>query len=136
MGFLRYSDHQDFATAARYLQQPPGHDINLVQLIQETEALHPMFSGNIALLTDDPNGIVESGLPPNHVRAGVVSVGGETADVILVRVDDPAVGKIWLVSQETTASLAKLYADARNKAPPKGVDRLRLALLSGGKWLG
>ncbi len=135
MGFLRYVDRQDFATAARYLQQPPGHDIDLVQLITETEALHPMFSGNIALLTDDPNGTVESGLSPNHVRAGVVSVGGKTADVILVRVDDPAVGKVWLISQETTASLAKLYAETKNTAP-EGVDRIRIALLSGRKWLG
>jgi arylsulfatase len=72
------------------------------QLAMEFRALRHAFNGNPDLLSDDPNGTVEAGLPLGQVRAGVFVVGGKTTDVILVRVDDPTYGKIWLVSQETT----------------------------------
>ena len=35
------------------------------------------------------------------------TVGGTTVDVILVRVDDPASGKIWLISKETVARIPR-----------------------------
>ena len=118
-GLLKYAEHQDFATAARYLQPTPGQDTDLVQLAKEFQALHTRFKGDIALLSDDPNGTVEAGLPPGQVRAGVLAVGGTTIDVILVRVDDPAAGKIWLVSKETVArspsSMPKWKAKGRRQ---------------------
>jgi len=97
MGLLKYVARQDLATAARYLQLPPGQDTNVSQLAREFQALHSRFKGDVDLLSDDPEGTVEAGLPPGQVRAGVISVGGTTIDVILVRVDDPEFGKIWLV---------------------------------------
>ena len=110
MNFLKYEASGDYTTAARFLQLPPGE--NLAQLTKEFRLLYPNFQGSINLLSDDPNGSVEAGLPPGQVRAGVVTVGGATADVILVRVDDPAAGKIWLISRETLESIPKLYAPA------------------------
>src|SRR5271170_549826 len=111
IGFLRYEERQDFTTAARYLQPAPGQDTNLVQRAKELQALHSRFTGNIGLLSDDPAGTVEGGLPPGQVRAGILSVGGTTTNVILVRVDDPESGKIWLISKETVASIPKLYGE-------------------------
>src|SRR4051794_15557804 len=99
VGFLKYQGRQDYTTAARYLQLPPGEEIDLAQLAKELEALLPRFKTNVGMLSDDPNGTVESGLPLGQVRAGVLEVGGTTTDVVLVRVDDPTLGKIWLISQ-------------------------------------
>ena len=82
------------------------------------------------MVSDDPNGSVEAGLPPGQVRAGVITVDGVTADVILVRVDDPVAGKIWLISRETLASIPKLYARLESETPTEA-SRIRLALLSG-----
>ena len=93
MGALKYAERQDFATVARYLQPPSGQDANLVQVAKEFQALHSRFKGNVDLLSDDPKGTVEAGLPPGKVRAGVISVGSTTVDFILVRVDDPEYGK-------------------------------------------
>ena len=84
-GLLKYGAREDFATAARYLQLPAGQDANILALAREFQALHSRFKGDIALLSDDPNGTVEAGLPPGEVRAGVFEVGGTTTDVILVR---------------------------------------------------
>ena len=130
IGFLKYEKRGDYATAARYLQLPPGQNTNLVQLAKELGALFPYFSGKIDLLSDDPNGTVDSGLPPGRVRAGVVTVDAVTADVILVRVDDPASGKIWLVSRQTLENIPKLYALAESK-PPTAADRFRTFVRSG-----
>jgi len=135
IGFFKYEASGNYETAARFLQQPPGQDTNLAQLTKEIKTLYPDFQGSINLLSDDPNGSVEAGLPPGQVRAGVVAVGGQTADVMLVRVDDPAVGKIWLISQGTVASIPKLYARLESEKPTEA-SRIRLALLSGPVLLG
>ena len=85
LGFLKYALLEDYETAARYLQPPPGRDMDLEQRVKELRVLHQKFRGDIALLSDDPHGTVEEGLPLGQVRAGVLVVGGTTSDVILVR---------------------------------------------------
>ncbi len=142
-GMMKYAARQDFATAARYLQRPPGQDTDLVQLGKEFQALHSRFKGDLALLSDDPNGTVEAGLPPGQVRAGVLAVGGTTTDMILVRVDDPKFGKIWLVSQETVAKVPALYAEMESEGPtaaermvPASLRSRYLLGMSLAQWLG
>src|SRR5216683_59193 len=91
INLMKYEASGDYATAARFLQLPPGE--NLADLTKEFRALSPDFQGSINLLSDDPNGSIQAGLPPGQVRAGVVTVGDTTVDMILVRVDDPVAGK-------------------------------------------
>ena len=142
-GLLKYGERRDFATAARYLQLPPGQDTNLPELGKEFQALHSRFKGDLALLSDDPKGTVEAGLPPGQVRAGVLAVGGTTVDVILVRVEDPEFGKIWLVSKETVARIPELYAQMESEGPtvaervvPAALTGRRLLDMSLAQWLG
>ncbi len=135
IGFLKSIDRQDFATAARYLQQTPGRKTNIAQLARELEALRPRLKINIVLLSDDPNGTIEPDLPPGQVRAGVVEVGGTTVDIVLVRVDDPVSGKIWLLSKQTVASLPKLYAQMESEEPT-AADRIATVVLRGRQLLG
>jgi MscS family membrane protein len=130
IGFLRYESSGDYETASRYLQLPRGQHINLAQFAKQLHSLTPDFQGNINLISDDPNGSVEPGLPLGQVRAGVVTVGGTTTDIILVQVDDPVAGKIWLISQGTVAAIPKLYALLEMETPTR-IGRIRLALLSG-----
>jgi MscS family membrane protein len=77
------------------------------------------------------------------VRAGVLTVAGTTADVILVRVDDPDSGKIWLVSRETVARIPELYALMESETPtavdrflPAALTRRSLLGISPAQWLG
>ena len=133
INFLKYQASGDYITAARFLQLPPGE--SLEQLVKEFRLLYPDFQGGINLLSDDPNGTVEAGLPPGQVRAGVLTVAGDSADVILVRVNDPAVGKIWLISRATLKSIPRLYARLESEKPT-GTTRIRLALLTGPVILG
>jgi MscS family membrane protein len=142
MGLLKCTESEDYETAARYLQPTPGQDTNLVQRAKELYALHGRFKGSIALLSDDPNGSIEPGLPPGEVRAGVLSVGGATLDVMLVRVNDSESGKIWLISKETVANIPTLYAQMKTEAPaladrivPAALTGRRLLRMSVAQWL-
>ncbi len=143
VGFLKYEQRDDFTTAARYLQPSSDGNAALARRAREMRALHGKFKGDIALVSDDPLGTVEAGLPPGEVRAGQVTVGNTTVDVILVRVDDPQSGKIWLISQETVARIPQLYALLESEEPT-ALDRLipmaltgrHLAGMSLAQWLG
>jgi MscS family membrane protein len=141
ISLLKYEERGDYETAALFLQPTPGQ-ANLTQLAKELHALHGKFKGNIGLLSDDPNGTVESGLPPGQVRAGVLRIGDISADFILVRVDNPGSGKIWLVSKETVADIPKLYAESQSEAPtladraiPAALTRRRVLGMSMLQWI-
>jgi MscS family membrane protein len=143
MGLLEYSERGDYETAARYLQPTPGQDTNLPQRAKEFRALQGKLQGNIGLVIDNPSDTVEPRLSPGEVRAGVFTVSGTTADVFLVRVDDPASGKIWLISRETVARLPELYARMESEAPtivdrimPGALTGRRLLRMSLAQWLG
>jgi MscS family membrane protein len=133
MNLMKYEAIGDYSTAAHFLQLPP--DENLAQLTKEFRTLSPNFQGAINLISDDPNGSMEAGLPPGQERVGVLKVGSTTADMILVRVDDPVAGKIWLVSRESLESVPKLYA-LLEREKPTDASRFRSALLSGPVILG
>src|SRR5277367_1683191 len=143
VGFLKYAEREDFATAARYLQPAPGQDTTeLVQRLKELRALRSKFKGDIDLLSDEPNGSVEAGLPLGEVRAGVIEVGSTTVDVVLVRVNDPDSGKIWLISKDTVASVPQLYAQMESEGPtaaerfvPAALRSRRLLDMSLAQWL-
>ncbi len=134
MGLLKCTESEDYETAARYLQPTPGQDTNLLQRAKELYALHGRFKGSVGLLSDDPNGTVEPGLPPGEVRAGALEVGRTTVGIILVRVNDPESGKIWLVSKETVAEIPSLYAQMKTEAPTLA-DRIFPAALAGRRVL-
>ena len=138
MGLLKYSLREDYKTAARYLQPTPGRATNLTERAEQLHALQPRLKSNIGLLSNDPNGRVEPGLPPGQVRAGVLSVGGTTTDIILVRVDDPTSGKIWLISKGTVADIPKLYANLESETPTVAdrIARIVPATLTGRRLLG
>jgi MscS family membrane protein len=135
MGFLKYEQREDYGTAALYLQPTPGRDTNLAQRAKELQAMHSRLKGDIALLSDDPSGTVEAGLPLGQVRAGVLALGATTTDVILVRVDDPASGKIWLISKETVARIPELYTQMEGEGPT-AADRIMPSALAGRRVLG
>src|SRR6516162_1588254 len=56
--FLKHEEREDFATAARYLQALPGQEANLPEVAGELRALHGRFKGDIALVSNEPDGSV------------------------------------------------------------------------------
>jgi MscS family membrane protein len=143
MGLLKYETQKDFTAAAHYLQPTSERDPNLTQRARELQELLSRFQSKVALVSNDPNGAVEAGLPPGQVRAGVFVVGGTTVDLVLVRVDDRDSGKVWLVSRETVAKIPGLYAQMKGEGPTAGERIVPAALtsrhlldMSLAQWLG
>ncbi|HEY5254496.1 MAG TPA: hypothetical protein VIJ53_07585, partial [Acidobacteriaceae bacterium] len=135
IGGLKAGERRDFATVALYLQQDPRHPVDLIRIARELSALRTYYKGNINLLSTNPEGEVEAGLPPGEVHAGVITVGDTSLDFTLVRVNDPVAGKIWLVSDETVAQIPEMYA-ALQSQNPTGLARVAVLATSGTQLLG
>ncbi|MGC1869531.1 MAG: mechanosensitive ion channel family protein [Acidobacteriaceae bacterium] len=135
MNALKTGQRRDFAAAALYMQQNPRHPVDLIRIAREISALRTYYKGNINLLSTNPEGEVEAGLPPGQVHAGVITVGDKTLDVTLVRVNDPVAGKIWLVSKDTVAKVPEMYAALQDKKPT-GLDRFAAFFTAGPQGLG
>jgi MscS family membrane protein len=135
IGGLKAGQRRDFATLALYLQQNPRHPLDLIRIARQLSSLRNNFKGSVNLLSNDPEGDVEAGLPPGQVHAGVVTVGDTALDVILVRVNDPVAGKIWLVSKDTVAQIPDMYA-ALQSQNPTGLDRIAIWASSGPELFG
>ena len=135
IGALKAGQRRDFATAALYMQPDPTHPVDRIMIARELTALRTYFKGNVDMLSDEPAGEVEPGLPPGEVRAGVITVGDTAVDVLLVRVNDPVEGKIWLVSKETVAQIPQLNAELQNQNPT-GVDWIAVFAMRGKLVLG
>jgi MscS family membrane protein len=135
MGFLKSEANGDYTAAALYLQAPAGGRANLEQQVKQFRALRPNFKGDVAFLSNDPNGDIEPGLPPGEVRAGMFQVGARSSDVILVRVDDPTAGQIWLISRETVTGAGLLF-EAKERENPTLLTRFLPAVLTGTEVLG
>ena len=130
IGALKAGQRRDFATAALYMEQDTTQPVDRILVVRELSALRTYFKGNVDMLSNAPAGEVETGLPPGEVRAGVITVGDTTVDVLLVRVNDPVAGKIWLVSKDTVAQIPEIYAALQSQSPT-GLDRFAVFVMRG-----
>ncbi len=110
-GFLQAAQAENYATAAQYLQLSPARRASQgEQFARELKAvLDSAFVGSLRSISTSPEGSPQPGLPPDRERVGTLSVDDVEDDVILVRVPDPNVGKIWLFSADTLAKIPELY---------------------------
>ena len=71
-------------------------------------AMNSAFSGSLRP-SRQPEGTLQEDVPPGRQRLGTMSAGDADAELELVRVNDPSVGKIWLISSDTLAKVPELY---------------------------
>jgi MscS family membrane protein len=111
LGFLRAAQSGDYGIAAQYLQMSParrqaeGEQLSTqLKYVMDGTA----FSGRVGNFTQ-PEGIPQEGVPFGRQRIGTMASGDVEVDLDLVRISDPAAGKIWLVSSDTLAKVPELY---------------------------
>jgi MscS family membrane protein len=110
-GFLQAAQSGNYSIAAQYLQmssarrQSEGESMaaNLKVVMDRA------YAGSLKNVSTQPEGALQEGVPPGRQKLGTMSSGDAEADLELVRVSDPAVGKIWLISSDTLAKLPELY---------------------------
>jgi MscS family membrane protein len=81
--------------------------------------LDKAFTGTLEALSNRAEGSIEDGRPDQE-RAGQFTAGDREGDFILVRVNHPTYGQIWLIANETLRQVPALYAEV---GPPAFVER-------------
>jgi MscS family membrane protein len=114
LGFLQTAQSGSYEAAGDYLQmsaarrQSQGADLAMKLKVLMDRA----FVGKLSHISNSPEGNPDNGIPDQQT-VGVFSLPGESADsdvpVILVRVNDPTVGKTWLFSSTTLSRVPELY---------------------------
>ncbi len=110
-GFLQAVQSGNYLTAAQYLQMSPARRASQGEqvAIELKAVLDGAFVGSLKGISTNPEGSIQPGLPPDREKVGTLSVDDSEADVIMVRVNDPISGRIWLFSADTLANIHGLY---------------------------
>lgn len=109
-GFLEAAQSRNYAIAAQYLQMSSAHrQTQGEDLAQKLKAvMDRTVTGNLTP-SRQPEGTPQEGVPPDRQRLGTMSSGDVEAQLDLVRVSDPNIGRIWLISSDTLAKVPELY---------------------------
>jgi len=113
LGFIQAAQRSNWAAAVEFLQVRgnPAPAARQTLARQLEAVLNHAFSGDLQALSGAAAGNLADGLPPDLERAGQITVGGEVADVLLVR-ETPADGPpIWLFSAQTLRDVPRLYRE-------------------------
>lgn len=140
-GFLRAAQSGHYRTAAQYLQvAPTRRDTVGVKLAQELEVLlDTSYRFPLSLFANKPEGALEDNVPVEQDRMGEIRVGDDATDMVMIRLKDPQVGDIWVVSAETLAKVSALSSKVSGfeyiHRLPEGLQAKFLGL-AWAQWLG
>ena len=110
-GFLQTTQLGNYKAAAEYLKLTPsrrqaeGEEL----AIKLKTVMDRAFVGSLKNISSQPEGMIDPGIAPDHQRIGTLSAGDAEVDLMLVRVNDPSSGKIWLVAPETLEKIQDVY---------------------------
>jgi MscS family membrane protein len=109
-GFLQAMQAGNNQTATQYLQMSPARRASQGEQLatQLKGLLDGAFVGSLKVISGNPEGSVQPGTPSDREKIGIFSVDDTEADVMLARVNDPSVGRIWLFSADTLARVPEL----------------------------
>jgi MscS family membrane protein len=110
-GFLQAAQSGSYKIAAQYLQMSAARRQTEGEIVAANLKLvmDNAYAGSLKKVSTEPEGALQEGVPPGRQRLGTISSGDAEADLELVRVSDPTVGKIWLISSDTLVKLPELY---------------------------
>ena len=108
-GFLQAVQVENYGKAALYLQLSAARRDALGEKLatQLKTVLDRAFLGSLRSIgIPDSN---PSGTFPDRLKIGTLSADDTEVDVVLVRVNDPNAGKIWLFSADTLSRVQEIY---------------------------
>jgi len=110
-GFLQAAQAGNYATAAEYLQLSASHRQSEGQDLARKlkTVMDGAFAGSLKRISTLPEGDPQDGVPRDHQRLGTLASGDAEVALELVRVSQPDVGKVWLVSAETLEKVPEVF---------------------------
>lgn len=111
LGFLQAAQTGNYKLAADYLQLSPARRQSQgAELATQLKVLMDRdFEGSLRRLSTQPDGNLAAGGISDQQTIGTFSSGESEVPVVLVRVTQPNVGKIWLFSADTLSKVPDLY---------------------------
>jgi MscS family membrane protein len=109
-GFLQAAEAGNYSIAAQYLQmsnarrQSEGDTLAM----QLKVVMDRSFAGNLKP-SRQPEGTPQEDVPLDRQNLGTMSSGDVEAPLELIRVSEPNVGKVWLISTDTLEKVPELY---------------------------
>ena len=113
-GFLHVAQDGNYQAAADYLQMATARRQSQGAVLAEKlkVLMDRAFVTGLRRLSTRPEGNPEYG-EPDQQTIGTFSSGDAEVPVVLVRVNDPNSGKIWLFSAETLSKVPELYDNTK-----------------------
>jgi MscS family membrane protein len=130
IGFLYAAQDENYSLAAQYFQPATGrHRLDPTEeqdLAAELFVVinHKIITSSLESLSNDPQGRLDDGLPPNQeLLTGVRELGGGVFSIELLRLDDEHGRKLWYISRKTLDTIPEVYdslefSDIEKKLPP------------------
>jgi MscS family membrane protein len=124
VGFLRATERGEYSKAAEYLDMKPSAE-TLEVARQLRTVLDAGRGRDLEVLSRDPEGDLNDGLPPNRERAGIIQTPTQKLEIILQRVQRGSLPPYWLVSSQTLQQVP----GASEELEGSGIERLLPARL-------
>jgi len=140
-GLLNALAAQDYTRAANYFDLP-GEDA--AEIGEEGAEIARQLQGALdrggtlaafAVLSNDPAGRIDDGLPADSEQVGELSGGDEDAPILLSRGEGPAGALVWRISQHTIEELQSRLSAAEVAIPPEQAEAFTVAGAPLGDWL-
>jgi MscS family membrane protein len=110
-GFMKSAAQGDYERALQYLDTKTT-GIRAQKLIVALQVvLDRGFSGNVAMLSNKPEGFLDDNLPPTKERVGTVKTPSGSLDILLERIERGNNPPIWLFSAETLKGVPEIYKE-------------------------
>ena len=110
-GFMKSAAQRNYDQALQYLDTKTT-GTRAQKLVDALRAiLERGFSGNVAMLSNKPEGNLDDSLPPSRERVGTVKTPSGSLDILLERVERGNGPPLWLFSAETLKNVPETYKE-------------------------
>ena len=140
MGFLNAARKGNGDVAALYLNTPLRGEDAQVLWRQLAAVLNERLPARINQISDKPEGSIPDPLKPDEDTVGTIETSDGELDIVVERVDRGKLGKVWLFSGKTLASIPKvsqeLNAPSAEELLPQFMVNTRIFGAPLFEWLG
>jgi MscS family membrane protein len=143
-GFIKAAGEERYEVAIQYFQAPTGHRRPTFEDEEELASqlfaiLSLKFSNPLDLLSDDPQGRLDDGLPADQEKVGGTRGLSEDFPIYLVRVEDEQGHKLWYISRKTLDLVPRVFGSleypALQEKVPKTLVETRFLAMPLWQWL-